>query len=477
MSSHREAPGTSKDPVIDSTDLYAFVSPDKPGTVTIIANYVPLQDPAAGPNFFEFGDDVLYGIHIDNNGDGLAEITYNFHFKTETVDPDTFLYNTSTITPPPPGSSKYANFNRPQTYYVSRLDADGKDRVLAAGLPCPPCNIGPRSTPNYPALSAAAIRQLPDGETVFAGQRAEGFFVDLGSIFDLGGLRPLNSHHLIPLANAAGINSLASKNVHSIALQIPITLLTSDRKTPSGPTASDAVIGVWTTASRQTVKMINAGKGTATDSGPYVQVSRLGMPLVNEVVVPVSLKDYFNSQPPVKDAQFAAAVENPELAKLIPVLYPGAFPNLAAYQAAGKARPDIVAIFATGIPASILPSAPTNVGGKAIAEMLRLNVAVPPTTVGSKGYSALGVIGGDIGGFPNGRRLQDDVVTIELQALAGATIPLVDKSYKVDAVVTAVSDGAPSEPSNYQATFPYLADPHDGYDNPSTTPTATPDSK
>jgi hypothetical protein len=246
---------------------------------------------------------------------------------------------------------------------------------------------------------------------------------------------------------------------------------------PNGPTAADAVIGVWTTASRQTVRMINAGKGTSTDSGPYVQVSRLGMPLVNEVVVPVSLKDYFNSQPPVKDSQFAAAVANPELAKLIPVLYPGAFPNLAAYQAAGKTRPDIVAIFATGIPASILPSAPTNVGGKAVAEMLRLNVAVAPTTVGSKGYSPLGVIGGDIGGFPNGRRLQDDVVTIELRALAGATIPLVDNSYKVDAVVSAVSDGAPSEASCYQSTFPYLADPHDGYDNPSTTPTAAADSK
>jgi hypothetical protein len=312
---------------------------------------------------------------------------------------------------------------------------------------------------------------------VFAGQRAEGFFVDLGSIFDLGGLRPLNSHHLIPLATAAGINSLASKNVHSIALQIPISHLTSDGRVPSSPTAGDAVIGVWTTASRQTVRMINDGKGTSTASGPWVQVSRLGMPLVNEVVVPVSLKDYFNSQPPVKDSQFAAAVANPELAKLIPVLYPGAFPNLAAYQAAGKTRPDIVAIFATGIPASILPSAPTNVGGKAIAEMLRLNVAVVPTTLGSKGYSPLGVIGGDIGGFPNGRRPQDDVVTIELQALAGATIPLVDKGYTVDGVVTSVSDGAPSEPSCYQSTFPYLADPHDGYDNPSTTLTATPDSK
>jgi hypothetical protein len=477
MSSHREAPGTSKDPVIDSTDLYAFVSPDKPDTLTILANYIPLQDPAAGPNFFEFGDDVLYSIHIDNNGDGVAEWTYNFKFKTETVDANTFLYNTSTIKPPPLGSTAYANFNRPQFYYVSLVDAKGKAQVLQAGLPCPPCNIGPRSTPDYPALSAAAIRKLHSGETVFAGQRAEGFFVDLGSIFDLGGLRPLNTHHLIPLATMTGINSLASKNVHTIAIQVPISKLTSSQAMPTSVTDPAAVLGIWTTASRQTVKMINVGKGTATDSGPWAQVSRLGMPLVNEVVVPVSLKDYFNSQDPVKDSQFAAAVEDPELAKLIPVLYPGAFPNLAAYQAAGKKRADIVAIFATGIPASVLPTAPTNVGGKAIAEMLRLNVAVAPTTVGSKGYSPLGVIGGDIGGFPNGRRPQDDVVTIELQALAGATIPLVDPSYKVDAVVSAVSDGAPSQPSNYQATFPYLANPHDGYDNPSTTLLPVADSK
>ena len=152
MSSHREAPGTSKDPVVDSTDLYAFVSPDKPDTVTILANYVPLQDPAGGPNFFEFGDDVIYKIHIDNNGDGLADWTYTFKFHTETVDPNTFLYNTSTITAPGPGSSTYANFNRPQLYYVTLVDADGHEKILGGGLPCPPCNIGPRSTPNYPCL-------------------------------------------------------------------------------------------------------------------------------------------------------------------------------------------------------------------------------------------------------------------------------------------------------------------------------------
>jgi hypothetical protein len=476
MSSHREAPGTAKDPAVDSTDLYAFVSPDKPDTVTVIANYVPLQDPAGGPNFFEFGDDVLYGIHVDNDGDGLAEWTYNFRFHTETVDASTFLYNTGPITAPAPGSSTYANFNRPQLYYMSLVDKHGKAKILGGDLPCPPCSIGPRSTPNYPALAAAAVRGLPGGITVFAGQRADAFYVDLGAIFDLGGLRPLNSHQLIPLPNAAGVNSLAIKNVLSIVLQVPISNLTSSGTKPTSVTDPAAVLGFWTTASRQMVTRIEPGKGTSAGSGPWAQVSRLGNPLVNEVVVPVALKDYWNSQPPSSDSQFAAAVLDPELAKLLPVLYPGAFPNLAAYQKAGNKRPDIEAVFLTGIPASILPSAPTNVGGKAVADLLRLNVAVPPKAPGQPGYSPLGVLGGDVAGFPNGRRVQDDVVAIELQAVAGATIPLVDKSYKPDAVVSDVSDGTAFEASNYQGGFPYLGDPHDGYDNPSTTPVALPES-
>ena len=198
---------------------------------------------------------------------------------------------------------------------------------------------------------------------------------------------------------------------------------------PSSPTAGDAVIGVWTTASRQTVRMINDGKGTSTGSGPWVQVSRLGMPLVNEVVVPVSLKDYFNSQPPVKDSQFAAAVANPELAKLIPVLYPGAFPNLAAYNAASPNRADLVAILLTGIPAGVVPGfqnlPPTRVGHAAPQHGHRAR-AKP---------SNLGLVGGDPAGFPNGRALFHEtiVATIELRAVAGVTLPLVDPSQKADA--------------------------------------------
>ena len=177
MSSHREAPQISKDPVADSTDLYAFVSPDKPSTVTLIANYVPLEAPDAGPNFFEFGDDVLYEIHIDNNGDAVADITYQFLFQTKVRNPNTFLYNTGPIS-----SLDSPNWNVRQTYTVTKVWS-GRTQVLGTGLASPPCNIGPRSTPNYATLAQAAVHTLKTGEKVFAGQRLEGFYIDLGATY------------------------------------------------------------------------------------------------------------------------------------------------------------------------------------------------------------------------------------------------------------------------------------------------------
>ncbi len=194
MSSHREAPGTSKDPVADSTDVYAFVSPDAPNTVTMIANYIPLEKPDGGPNFYEFGNDVLYEVYVDNDADGAAEITYQFRFTTTYQNPNSFLYNTGTIT-----SNTDPNWNAQQTYSVTKLNATGNPTVLATGLTCPPCNIGPLSTPNYAALASAAVHTLPTGETVFAGQRREGFFVDLGAIFDLLDLRPFQQLHVNPV--------------------------------------------------------------------------------------------------------------------------------------------------------------------------------------------------------------------------------------------------------------------------------------
>jgi hypothetical protein len=492
MSSHKEAPAIAQDPAADSTDVYAFVSPDSPDTVTILANYVPLQDADGGPNFFEFGaktvtgtgkptgEDVRYEIHVVNDESGKPAISYEFTFTTTIVDANTFLYNTGPITVS--GRTYSSTWNRRQSYEVVRVDHKTKTRTTlkhkgSATFHCPPCNVGERSTPEYHTLSAAAIYTLSDGTKVFAGQRADGFFVDLGSIFDLGDLRPISSDQAFPPhTNSPGINSLADKNVHSIALQIPIALLTASGHSPSGPSDANAVIGVYTTASRQKARMFDAATGVTTASGPYQQVSRLGSPLVNEVVVPMASKDYFNSQPPSKDKQFAAAVEHPELQNLLPVLYPGAFPNLAAYT---KPRADLVAIFATGIPGSVIGpafGAGTYQGGKVIAEMLRLNMAIQPTGTAGAGTSDLGLLGGDLAGFPNGRRVTDDVVTIALKAVAGATLPLVDPTYKADAAVAVVDQGVTPNPAAYQTKFPYLADPYGGSTNPPATPASDPDS-
>jgi hypothetical protein len=462
VSSHREAPEISKDPVADSTDVYAFVSPDRPGTVTLIANYIPLEGPAGGPNFYAFGDDVLYEIHVDNNGDAEPDVTFQFRFRTELRDPDTFLYNTGPIT-----SLNSKNWNRRQTYSVTRVTSRGSS-VLASGLSCPPCNIGPLSTPGYPALAQSAVHQLHGGTRVFAGQRAEGFYVDLGAIFDLGDLRPFENLHAqygmnVFSSAAAGVNATAQLNVHSIAIQVPTGELLG-RSPHSKVTDRGSVIGVWTTASRQRVRVFDAETGTNVLSGPFTQVSRLGNPLVNEVLIPLGQKDYWNTQPPNFDKAFAGRVLHPELAGLLPALYPGVFPNLAKLVAAKTPRADLEAILMTGIPAGIVPGF-QNFTGPVIADMLRLNTAIPA----SKNPNILGVVGGDLAGFPNGRRVFDDVVTIELRAIAGVTVPLVDKSFKPDGAASLVTDGLTnaSVPSGYLSGFPYLGVPYGGFSTPS----------
>ena len=503
MSSHREAPEISKDPVADSTDLYAFVSPDRPDTVTLIANYLPLQAPAAGPNFYEFGDGVLYEIHIDNNGDGRADITFQFDFETVLQVGKTFLYNVGPIT-----ALDAKTWNRRQFYDVTRIDwnvhgrgfDDGEGHQhrdddgygfgfrpkvtrLASHLSCPPCNIGPLSTPDYVGLANAAIGHLDGGGTVFAGQRAEGFYIDLGAVFDLGDLRPFQQLHnqfglSIPELTqpARGVNATKAVNVHSIAIQLPKNQLTAKGSTPTDASKASSVIGVWTTASRRHVGFFghrhdhdgegDHGKGV----GPFSQVSRLGNPLFNEVLVPMENKDYWNTQPPSKDKQFAAGVQHPELSNLLPILYPGVFPKLAALNASGKERADLVAILLTGIPPGVVPGF-QNSGGSTLADLLRLNLAIPPTTTKP---SNIGLIGGDAAGFPNGRRVFDDVFTIELRALAGATYGLVDPHFTADDAASAVSDGVTTDPIDQTAertvkflpTFPYLGTPHSGYNVP-----------
>jgi hypothetical protein len=465
MSSHREAPEISKDPVADSTDVYAFVSPDRPDTVTLISNYIPLEDPAGGPNFFEFGDDVLYRIIVDNNGDGKGDVTYEFRFRTVVENPNTFLYNTGQIL-----SIDSPSWNRKQFYSVTRVTRGKKGRlkveVLGRNIPCPPCNIGPRSTPNYAGLGNAAINDLPGGIRVFAGQRLDGFYVDLGSIFDLAALRPFQNLHLINMPGAAeGVDALRSFNVHTIAIQVPIAQLTRDGSTPTDPMSPTAAIGVYASASRRKAH-VRDDHSYDHQSGPYMQVSRLGNPLFNEVIVPMGGKDRWNRLSPDQDWRFANYVAQPELAKLLPVLYPGVFSNLAAYT---KDRADLLAILLTGIPAGIIPGF-QNFTGTTQADLLRLNVAIPPAAK----QNILGLVGGDLAGFPNGRRVQDDITTIELRAIAGATIPLVDPSYVPDGAATLISDGSggpavldgtkPPTNVSYLDTFPYLDHPKSGYD-------------
>jgi hypothetical protein len=461
MSSHREAPEISKDPVADSTDVYAFVSPDDPSTVTLIANYIPLEGPAGGPNFYAFGDDVLYEIHVDNDADAEPDVTFQFRFQTALADPDTFLYNTGPIL-----SLSSPNWNRRQTYSVTRVQ-NGQSDLLAWGLASPPCNIGPLSTPNYAALAKTAVHPLPGGIKVFAGQRAEGFYVDLGAIFDLGDLRPFENLHAQYGMNvfskaAPGVNATAQLNVHSIAIQVPIGQLLWG--SPHGKvTDQGSVIGVWTTASRQTAQIWDADQRANCGTGPFHQVSRLANPLVNEVLIPLGSKDLWNTLPPSADKQFADRVAHPELAGLLPALYPGVFPNLAKLVAAGTARADLEAILLTGIPSGIVAGF-QNYTGAVLADMLRLNTAIPPTAK----PNALGLIGGDPAGFPNGRRVFDDVVTVELRAIAGVTVPLVDKSFTPDGAASLVTDGltAASVPSGYLDEFPYLGVPYSGFDTP-----------
>jgi len=454
MSSHREAPEISKDPVADGTDVYAFVSPNRPQYVTLIANFIPMQAPDGGPNFYEFGDDVLYEIHLNNRGDATRDVSFQFKFSTKVRNEKTFLYNTGPIT-----TIGSPNWNRPQFYTLTRIDWKGdqvrKEVVLGKGLRVPPVNVGARSTPDYAKLSAQAVHNVKQGIRVFCGQRADAFHVDLGSIFDLGALRPLNEAHLISMPNMNGVNAVQSFNVHTIALEIPIKQLTRDGSVPKSPLSKKAVIGVWATASRRKSKMWDKAKGKYVGHGPWEQVSRLANPLFNEVIVPMAEKDEWNARPPWDDKRYTKYVNKPELQGLLPVLYPGAFPNLAKYT---KPRADLNAVLMTGIPEGVVPGF-QNFTGAVQADMLRLNVAIPPTAKPND----LGLVAGDAAGWPNGRRVNDDVVTVALRAVAGLTLPLVDPSFTPDGAASAVADGTSNTNAAVSDSFPFLGLPGGGY--------------
>ncbi|WP_295698574.1 DUF4331 domain-containing protein [Lapillicoccus sp.] len=470
MSSHREAPEISKDPAADNTDVYAWVDPTDATKVNLVANFNPFEIPYGGPNFSEFADDVLYTINVSNGSKALADISYQFRFTTTIRNPGTFLYNIGPI-----ASITDTNFNRPQTFSVTKVvrAANGTltSTVLGSGLLVPPCNVGERSTPNYEAnIGSAGVQALGTGRKVFAGPRSDAFFVDLGSIFDLAGLRPLNNAHVIPLPVMAGMNGLQGLNVHTIALQVPKTELTVGGTAPTDPAASSSVVGIWASTYRSRGRLFDSTTATYKPFGDMVQISRLGNPLVNEVVNPMSVKDKWNSTLPSADATaattspyyFAKYVNKSELAGLLPSLYPAAFPNLAQFNGTGNPRTDLNAVLLTGIPTGVVPGF-QNYTGPVQADMLRLNMAVAPAAAGSE--KPLGLLGGDAAGFPNGRRPVDDVTTIEIRAIAGLTLPLTYPSYKTDAILSgdALRDGTTNTNAPLLTVFPYLAPPASGY--------------
>lgn len=441
-SSHREAPLVARDPEADPTDVYAFRSPDNPNAITLIANFLPFQEPAGGPNFYTFDDSVLYEIKVDNDGDAKEDLSYQFRFTTTREQGNTFLYGTGPI-----GSLSDPDFNIRQHYTLTREPERGRATVLGTNLATAPSNVGPHTTPDYAALQAGAVHSLANGIKVFAGQSDDPFFVDLGGIFDLLTIRNA------PGDTGGGVDGLRGYNVHSLALQIPISQLTRDGSVPTDLTNPASVIGVWTTSSRQSMRVLNH-RGEGRSSGRWVQVGRLGNPLVNEVVVALQDKDQFNISKPKDDEQFANYVANPELGTLLNVLYGIVIPPQGDFGTANQ-RDDLIAIFLTGLPGL------TNSGVTEAAEEMRLNLAVPVSSTPNR----LGVIAGDNQGFPNGRRLGDDVVDIELRAIAGAVYPLFHAGFTPDATGVRLGDGVDANDMAFGATFPYLALPHNGFDS------------
>jgi hypothetical protein len=454
-SSHAEAPLISMDRYADNTDTYAFrsVEPGREGFVTLAANFIPLQEPSAGPQYSRFDDTVLYEIKIDNTGDGVENISYQFRFTTEIVNSNTVLGHTAVNQDGVISNLTDPDYNMPQTYSVNRVDFSapvrgrGKAGTLARGLRTPPNNVGPKVTPNYEQnLGQPAVYNVGRQTRVFAGTRDDNFYIDLGGVFDALNLRSIGM--------SGGIDTTKNYNVSTIAIEVPIADLTRGATVPASPTASNAVIGVWSTASRQSVKVINPD-GTQNNNGPWRQVSRLGSPLVNELVIPLGLKDAFNTLSPAVDGtipEVVQAILDPELAKLLAAVFGISVPP--------PPRNDLVQIYATGIPVNSAtgPNFTTFLSDGVPHEYLRLNVAIPPTPIASQ--SRLGLLGGDVAGFPNGRRFVDDTVDITLRAVAGGTpfTPAFNRAPN-----NTLGDGVSFNPEGPLLNrFPYLLPPNQG---------------
>jgi hypothetical protein len=429
-SSHREAPLVSADPQIDTTDVWAFVSEDRPNTVTLIASWIPFEEPAGGPNFYAWGDGVHYDLHIDNDYDAKPDVTYRWVFSSRYRNPNTFLYNTGQVT-----SLNDPDLNFTQTYDLIRINRDsGTQKTVVDDAISAPSNVGAASMPNYNGnlFDAATVEFGSAPSMTWAGQSDDAFFLDL-RVFDL-----LYGANLTEV----GDDTLAGFNVNTVALQVPKSDLAKSKDPDANP-----IIGIWSTTSRRSAR-VQLADGSQQDRGKYVQVSRLGMPLVNEVVIPVGLKDYFNASKPTQDGAALGLVQDPELPHLLNAVYgldiPDSDPNTPGIQ-----RADLISVFLTGVDKLNMPKSGTP------SEMIRLNMSIPPC---SSTCSRLGVLGGDIAGFPNGRRLSDDIIDESLRVVLGVLLP------NHQAVADTIGDGVDGNDVSFNTQFPYVAYPHSGSD-------------
>ena len=493
--SHREAPYIQGDPAVDNTDTYAFVSPDDANSVTMIGSWWPFEEPAGGPNFYPWDTQAAYDFNIDNDGDATADITYRWTFKD--VDkrpsvenggvPGTFLYANGPVTQLRNAKGEVAvdeNLLFHQTYDLTVIrEGAATGTVVLRDAPVAPSNVGVATIPDYVKLRKEAVTNVttPQGQAQsYVGQTDDAFFLDL-RIFDL-----LYGGDL----SEKGNDTLSGYNVNSIAYKVPKAALAANNDAGKNP-----VVGIWSTTSRKKTRVFaDTGAGfnqatndnapsrdAANETGDFVQVSRLGNPLVNEAVVPAQLKDYFNRSRPGQDGALLGEVQDPEVPRLIEGVYKIPNPNKLPNPAAAK-RNDLVATFLTGF--SERAFAGTTFGGAAKgngvnanlnsldlnavqpsdgvkpAEYLRLNVNVPPTAANNAKFSRLGAVAGDLAGYPNGRRLTDDITDVTLLAAEGFLLGQ-DKAI-LDAIGTL--DGVNKNDRPHLNEFPYIADPHTGSD-------------
>ena len=424
-SSHREAPKILADPTADNTDVYAFTAPDAPHSLTVVANWIPLEEPAGGPYFGKLDPRARYYVKIDNTGDGRADVAYRWKFKQKFLKPDSFL--------------DQGNFV--QSYDLYKETYKGKkehSHKIASNVPVAPANAGPKTTPNYAATQAATIRGLSGGGKTFVGPSDDPFFVDLGAVFDGINIDKPGRPNIGLGNQGGGKDDVAGYNTHSFVLQVPESQVTRDGKSVSDAKAGNAAVGVWATTERRRVSVLRHGK---RHGSRWAQVSRLGNPLINEVIIPIGQKDKFNRTSPADDLKnFGKYALNPEPARLLNALF-----KLGVKE---TNRTDIVQALLTGVPGL------TQIGSHpAPADTLKLNLGVPP----SASPSRFGVLANDLAGFPNGRRLADDVTDIELRVIAGALLKPSEGGKQIP-----LGDGVDQNDHAFRSSFPYVALPTDG---------------